>query len=418
MMFVVMGVGLCKTRAHPHKAKGKKNYFFHTVVNIRVILFSRNLVLKGCIAWIISQCICLFTVTMQIGIITSTQDPRTPMVPETVKKMIAQEHQVWFESGVGKRAFFDDASYEAAGASVKERGEILSKADMVVTLEAPSEAELQQIRSGAYLIGLFQPHYNEAQRKRLIASGAKVFSLDRIPRTTIAQSMDVLSSMASLAGYRAVLVAANHLPSYFPMLMTAAGTIPPAKVLILGAGVAGLQAIATARRLGATVEAFDVRAAAKEEVLSLGAKFVEVEGATDDTSAGGYAVEQTDEYKRRQKELIHQKASKADVIVTTANLPGRKSPILIETATVQAMKPGSVIVDLAAANGGNCELTENDKVINVHGITIVGNSQLASEMSADSSRLYSNNVFNFFRHVFKGEELDMEDEIVKGTLVK
>jgi NAD(P) transhydrogenase subunit alpha len=355
---------------------------------------------------------------MLIGILTSATDQRTPLVPDTVKKLIQADHTVCFERGTGAQSFFSDEDYVAAGAEAKTRAEVLQEADMLVMLEAPTEAEIGQLSAGKYLIGMFNPLVNKELSQRFVEAGVKAFSLDRIPRTTIAQSMDVLSSMASLAGYRAVLVAANHLPSYFPMLMTAAGTIPPAKVLILGAGVAGLQAIATARRLGATVEAFDVRAAAKEEVLSLGAKFVEVEGAKDDASAGGYAVEQTEDYKRRQKELIHDKASKADVIITTANIPGRKSPILIENRTVEAMKPGSVIVDLAAANGGNCELTENNKVIQVHGITIVGNSTLASEMSADSSRLYSNNVFNFFRHVFKEGEPNMEDEIAAATLIQ
>ncbi|MEL6592091.1 MAG: NAD(P)(+) transhydrogenase (Re/Si-specific) subunit alpha, partial [Bacteroidota bacterium] len=271
---------------------------------------------------------------MLIGILSNQTDRRAPLVPDTVRKLLQSEHEVCFEAGVGAKAYFADAAYKEAGASAKARADILKEADLLVCLEAPSDEEIATISSGRYLIGLFNPLVETALAERLTSHGLKAFSLDRIPRTTIAQSMDVLSSMASLAGYRAVLVGAAALPSYFPMLMTAAGTIPPAKVLILGAGVAGLQAIATARRLGAQVEAFDVRAAAKEEVLSLGAKFVEVEGATDDTAAGGYAVEQTEEYKRRQKELIHERASKSDVIITTANIPGRKAPLLIEERTV------------------------------------------------------------------------------------
>lgn len=355
---------------------------------------------------------------MLIGILTSATDQRTPLVPDTVKKLLQEGHTVCFEPGAGNNAFFSDADYESAGARPKSRAEVLREAELLVMLDPPSPEEIHQLPAGKMLIGMFNPLIDKETAQRLIEAKVQAFSLDRIPRTTIAQSMDVLSSMASLAGYRAVLVAANLLPSYFPMLMTAAGTIPPAKVLILGAGVAGLQAIATAKRLGATVEAFDVRAAAKEEVMSLGAKFVEVPGAKDDTSAGGYAVEQSEEYKARQKELIYERSARADVIISTANIPGRKSPILIENRTVEAMKAGSVIVDLAAANGGNCELTENNKVVQVHGVTIVGNSNLASEMSADSSRLYSNNVHNFFRHIFKDGVPNLEDEIAAATLIQ
>ncbi|MFK7920682.1 MAG: NAD(P) transhydrogenase subunit alpha [Bacteroidia bacterium] len=355
---------------------------------------------------------------MLIGILSNTTDRRAPMVPNTIAKLSKAEHQVWFEAGLGAKAFFADKAYQAAGADAKTRTEILTGAELIICLEPPSDSELDSIAAGTYLIGMFNPLVDTALAERFISQGLKAFSLDRIPRTTIAQSMDVLSSMASLAGYRAVLAGANALPSYFPMLMTAAGTIPPAKVLILGAGVAGLQAIATARRLGAQVEAFDVRAAAKEEVLSLGAKFVEVEGSTDDSAAGGYAVEQTDAYKQRQKELIHDHASKADVIITTANIPGRKAPLLLEERTVMAMKPGSVIVDLAAITGGNCALTKNDKTVVVNGVSIIGNSHLASEMSSDASRLYSNNVYNFFSHVFREATLNLEDEITAGTLIQ
>ncbi|MEM6344336.1 MAG: NAD(P) transhydrogenase subunit alpha [Bacteroidota bacterium] len=355
---------------------------------------------------------------MLIGLLSNKTDRRAAMVPATVAKLIKAEHELWFEAGLGARAYFDDKDYQAAGAAAKPRAEILKGANLIVCIEPPSEAEIKTIPAETYLIGMFNPLVDTALAERLSAQGLKAFSLDRIPRTTIAQSMDVLSSMASLAGYRAVLAGANALPSYFPMLMTAAGTIPPAKVLILGAGVAGLQAIATARRLGAQVEAFDVRAAAKEEVLSLGAKFVEVAGSTDDTSAGGYAVEQTEAYQQRQKELIHEHAAKADVIITTANIPGRKAPLLVEERTVMAMKPGSVIVDLAAVTGGNCALTEDGKTVVANGVSIIGNSHLAAEMSSDASRLYSNNVFNFFSHVFREAEINPEDEITAGTLIQ
>ncbi len=355
---------------------------------------------------------------MLIGLLSNKTDRRAAMVPATIAKLIQSEHVLWFEAGLGEQAYFSDEAYQAAGALVKSRAEILTGANLIVCIEPPTETEIASIAAGTYLIGMFNPLVDTALAERLSSQGLKAFSLDRIPRTTIAQSMDVLSSMASLAGYRAVLAGANALPSYFPMLMTAAGTIPPAKVLILGAGVAGLQAIATARRLGAQVEAFDVRAAAKEEVLSLGAKFVEVEGSTDDTSAGGYAVEQTEEYKQRQKELIHDHAAKADVIITTANIPGRKAPLLVEERTVKAMKPGSVIVDLAAVTGGNCALTEDGKTVVANGVSIIGNSHLAAEMSSDASRLYSNNVFNFFSHVFREAEINLEDEITAGTLIQ
>ncbi len=236
----------------------------------------------------------------------------------------------------------------------------------------------------------------------------------------VAQIIEKLSSMASIAGYRAVLEAANNLPRYFPMLTTAAGTIPPAKVLVLGAGVAGLQAIATAKRIGGVVEAFDTRLAAKEEVESLGAKFVMVEGATDDKDAGGYAVEQTEEYKQKQQVLIQEKAIKSDVVITTAQLRGKPAPLLIKKETVESMKPGSVIVDLASSTGGNCELTEDNKIIVKHEVTIIGNSDLAQQVSMHASQLYAKNIFNFLKVLISEEgtlNLDMENEILKSSCI-
>jgi NAD(P) transhydrogenase subunit alpha len=231
--------------------------------------------------------------------------------------------------------------------------------------------------------------------------------------------MDVLSALASLSGYKSVLKAADHFPGYFPMMTTSAGTMPPAKVLVLGAGVAGLQAIATAKRLGAVVEAFDVRSSVKDEVQSLGAKFIEVPGSQEDASAGGYAVKQTEEYIQKQKQLIHESAVKADVIVTTAAIPGRKAPLLIETTTVEAMKHNSVIVDLAASTGGNCALTQDNAVIEKHGVTIIGNSRLYDQMAAQASLLYSNNVLSFIKFVFKEgfEGIPYDNEIVSKTLL-
>ena len=244
--------------------------------------------------------------------------------------------------------------------------------------------------------------------------------MDMIPRTTRAQSMDVLSSQANIAGYKAVLLAANLFPRYFPMFMTAAGSIAPAKVLVLGAGVAGLQAIATARRLGAVVEVFDTRPAVKEEVMSLGAKFIEVEGALDPSKAGGYAVEQTEEYKQRQQQRIGAAVAKADVVITTAQIPGKTAPLLITEAMLQSMKAGSVIIDLAAVTGGNTAFTENDKTIMYQGVTIVGNSNLPADMPFDASKMYGKNVLNFLQLIIDKEgsiELNFEDDIVKGTCV-
>ncbi|MEZ4828364.1 MAG: Re/Si-specific NAD(P)(+) transhydrogenase subunit alpha [Bacteroidia bacterium] len=354
---------------------------------------------------------------MIIGILKEKGDARVSMTPETVSKLTGSGHEVKVEASAGTAASYIDSAYTDAGAAVASRESILSQSDLITTISPPDETEINAMKAGAVLLSLFNPLIEKDRAEKLKGTRILPFSLDRIPRTTIAQAMDVLSSMASLAGYKAVVLAADLLPGYFPMMMTAAGTIPPARVLILGAGVAGLQAIATAKRLGATVEAFDVRAAAREEVESLGAKFVEVEGARDDKSAGGYAVEQTEEYQKKQKELIHERASRSHVIISTANIPGRKAPLLIEQRTVDAMMPGSVIVDLAAASGGNCAVTENGKIIQYNGITVVGKSDLPSEMPRDASKLYSNNLFNFFKYVFKDgiEGLDFSNEIVAST---
>ncbi len=356
---------------------------------------------------------------MIAGILKENQEARVVMVPPVAKKMIASGYEIWIESGAGEGASFSDQSYQSEGVQIKTREEILTGSDLVLSIHPIAKDERSKVKGNAYMVSIFSPRANPSIGDVLAAENVKAFSMDAIPRITIAQSMDVLSSMASLAGYKAVLMAANHLPGYFPMLMTAAGTIPPSRVLVLGAGVAGLQAIATARRLGATVEAFDVRAAVIEEVQRLRAKFIEVEGATEDKGAGGYAVELTVDYRRRQKELIHERASKADVIITTANIPGRTAPILIETATVEAMNPGSVIVDLAAGTGGNCELTQNDEVVVKSGVTIVGDSNLPGKMARDASILLANNYFNFIKYVFEdgSKTPDFESEIVKGTFL-
>jgi NAD(P) transhydrogenase subunit alpha len=275
-------------------------------------------------------------------------------------------------------------------------------------------------RKGCVAVAMFQPFADPEVTPALKNQGVTTFSLDMIPRTSLAQAMDVLSSMAGIAGYEAVLVGAGALSRYVPMMVTAAGTVKPSKALVLGAGVAGLQAIATCRRLGASVEAFDTRQAAKEEVHSLGAKFVEVEGATDDRGAGGYAVAQSEEFLARQRAEVQARASKSDLIICTAQVRGRKAPVLITADTVAQMRPGSVIVDLAASTGGNCECTENNKTVVINGVTIIGDSNLAARMPQDASVLFGNNVANFMKLLIAKDgslQMDFNNEIVKGSCI-
>ncbi|MRR24445.1 NAD(P) transhydrogenase subunit alpha, partial [bacterium] len=286
--------------------------------------------------------------------------------------------QVVVEKGAGDRAFASDSAYQSAGAEVSDRNDVISKSSMLLSVSAPV-SESDHLREGQIICSVLNPVENIAWLENARQKGLSVLALDMVPRTTRAQSMDILSSMATVAGYKSVIEAASLLPRFFPMFMSAAGTIKPARVLILGAGVAGLQAVATARKLGAIVEVFDVRSAVKEEVKSLGGKFIEVEGAKEDASAGGYAVEQTEEFKKKQQELIQDRAIAADVIIATAQIPGRKAPVLVSGATVRKMKPGSVIIDLAASSGGNCELTENGKKTVVGGVTIIGKSDYPSD---------------------------------------
>lgn len=354
---------------------------------------------------------------MIIGIFKEKNDPRVALIPETIQKFKKLDVEVWIESGAGSNATYSDDDYTAKEAKVAKRAEMLKACDIVVSISPLSQTDLSKLSAERIVLSQFNPLVEVDAVAKAKELSHTYFSLDRIPRTTLAQSMDILSSMASLAGYKAVLVGANHLPGYMPMLMTAAGTIPPAQVLVLGAGVAGLQAIATARRLGGRVSAFDVRSAVREEVESLGATFIEVEGAAEDIAAGGYAVIQSDAYQKKQKELIDLQAQKSDIIISTAQIPGKKAPVLMDEKTVKGMKTGSVIVDLASASGGNCTLTENDKVVQKHGITIVGDSNLSASMAKDASKLYSNNVFNFCNHLLKNgkENIDWEDEIVKGS---
>lgn len=345
---------------------------------------------------------------------------RVSLVPEVVKQIVQQQVTVWVEAGAGAQAFYPDEAYREAGADIKTRAELLQQADMLLSIRPPATEEWKNAPPGKIWLGIYQPLYNPALMQQWAEKQFTVFSLDTIPRTTRAQSMDVLSSQANIAGYKAVLLAAYTYSRYFPMFMTAAGSIPPAKVLILGAGVAGLQAIATARRLGAVVEVFDTRPAVKEEVMSLGAKFVEVEGAADASKAGGYAVEQSVEYKLKQEQKIAESAAKADIVITTAQIPGKPAPILITKETVGQMKNGSVIIDLAAATGGNTEVTKNAETIMHGGVTVIGNSDLAGTAPADASKLYARNVLNFLKLIISKEgqvNLNFEDDLVKGTCI-
>lgn len=358
---------------------------------------------------------------MIIGVLKEQPpEKRVALLPEAIPTITDLKADVWIEKGAGGNAFAGDKKYEDAGAILKSRSEILEKADMMLLVSIPEEKESSVLKEGKVLVGTFNPLVNTSLVKAFQQSKVTTFSLDAIPRISRAQAMDVLSSMATIAGYRAILEAALNLPTFYPMFMSAAGTIKPAKLLILGAGVAGLQAIATARKLGAVVEAFDVRSAVKEEVQSLGAKFVEVEGAVEDKSAGGYAVEQSEEFKKKQSQMIQDHALKSDVVICTAQIPGKRAPVLIHKETVEKMKTGSVIIDLAASSGGNCELTENDKTIDVNGIRIIGNSNYPSGMPVDASRMYGKNLVNFIKLLIDKEgkmNLDFEDEIIKGACI-
>lgn len=358
---------------------------------------------------------------MIIGILKEKENEnRVALTPESVATLIKWKTTVKVEKSAGDNAFINDSEYIKSGATVCSADEIFKSAELIIKINPPEDADLVQIKSGSVWISILNALSEDGLLKQLANNNITSFGLDIIPRTSRAQAMDILSSMATVSGYKAVLEAAMELPHFFPMFMTAAGTITPAKVLILGAGVAGLQALAIARKLGAVVEVFDVRSAVKEEVMSLGGKFVEVEGATDDKAAGGYAVEQTDEFKKRQAELIHEHASKSDVIICTAQIPGKKAPLLIRTATIETMRAGSVIVDLAASTGGNCEKTQNDITIIHKGVKIIGQSAYPSTMPADASKLFGKNVINFLKLIIgpEGElNLNFEDDIVKGTCI-
>jgi NAD(P) transhydrogenase subunit alpha len=357
---------------------------------------------------------------MILGILKEPDfENRVSLLPEGVVELLKFKVQTLVEQGAGERAYASDEEYRTAGAEVVSRKEIYERAEVVLIIHAP-DTEFEKLKPEQVLISVINPMMDTELVGKLMKLGKTVFSLDIIPRTTRAQAMDILSSMATVSGYKAVLDAAGQLPHFFPMFMSAAGTIKPAKVLILGAGVAGLQAIATSRKLGAVVEVFDVRSAVREEVKSLGGKFIEVEGAKEDAAAGGYAVEQTEDFKQKQRQLIHDHAVKSDIIICTAQIPGRKAPLLLLKDTVENMRAGSVVIDLAASTGGNCEVTQDGKTIIHKGIKIIGKSDYPSDLSSDASKMFGKNVINFTKLLISKEgalTLDFNDDIVKGTCV-
>jgi NAD(P) transhydrogenase subunit alpha len=351
----------------------------------------------------------------------AANEARVALVPETVAKLVKAGATVKVARGAGERAAFPDELYTQAGASIADDpAALLSDADLVICVGRPSDATLQAMPKTAVLLGLLAPLGDPAYVQMLADAGVTALSMDAIPRITRAQSMDALSSQSNIAGYKAVLLGALTLPKFFPMLTTAAGTIPPAKVLILGAGVAGLQAIATARRLGAVVSAYDTRAVVKEQVQSLGATFLEIDLGVDAEAAGGYAKELTPEQLDRQRKFMVDAIGAADVVITTALVPGRRAPVLITQEAVAAMRPGSVIVDLAAEAGGNCALTKRDEtLVAPNGVQIVGQTNLPSTMPYHASQLYSRNVHALLGVLMKENALvlDMDDEIVRGTTI-
>lgn len=358
-----------------------------------------------------------------IGKETLPEEKRVAATPETVKKLMALGAEVFVEQGAGVSASMTDEMYRAAGAKILPETDIYTDADVVLRVRPPSSMEIAKMKRGTVLIGMLAPYQRKETLTEYAAQGLIAFSMEFIPRIMRAQVMDVLSSQANLAGYRAVLEAANEFGHGFPMMMTAAGTIPPAKVFIMGAGVAGLQAIATARRLGAQVSATDVRPATREQVKSLGACFVMVESEETKSAEtkGGYAKEMSEDYKKKQAALVAETIKKQDIVITTALIPGRKAPILVTADMVHSMKPGSVIVDLAVEQGGNCALSKPGEIVNVNGVKIVGHINLSSRVAIDASKLYASNLVNFLTPLIdkdsKKIKINWEDEIVKATLL-
>ncbi len=359
---------------------------------------------------------------MKVAVLTeaAANERRVPIVPDSVKRLAKNGLELVVQAGAGERALARDADYAKEGATVEPSAEAaIAAADAVIRIRIPTVAEVAALKEGSLLVAPILPLVNVELVKALAARKIATIAVDAIPRTTVAQMMDVLSSQATCAGYYAVVTAAARLPRFFPMLITAAGTIAPATTLVLGAGVAGLSAIGAARRLGARVEAFDVRKVVKEQVESLGARFVEVDSQEDAQTAGGYAKEVSEEYKKKQAEALARHVAKADVVICTALIPGRRAPVLVTEAMVQAMKPGSVVVDLAAEQQGNCELTEAGKTVTKHGVTIVGELDMPGNLAVHASQMYSRNMEKLLAHVTKKGELalDRADEIVAGSLI-
>lgn len=352
---------------------------------------------------------------------TQAGERRVAVTPETVKKLAARGLEVVVEAGAGAGSYIADERYEAAGASVtSDRAGSLAAADLVAKVQPLSPAEASALKTGAVLMSLTSANKNQEAVSALAEGGVSTLGLELIPRVTRAQSMDVLSSQASIAGYKAVLLAAAHLPRYFPLLMTAAGTVPPARVVVMGAGVAGLQAVATAKRLGAVVEVSDIREAVKEQVESLGGRFIELPMQESGEGSGGYAREMGEDFLLRQREIVQRHVSEANAVITTALIPGRPAPRLLTREMVEAMPPGGVVVDLAVEQGGNCELSQADTEVEHGGVTILAPSNLAATLSIDASMLFARNVLALTQLIVSedGElNLDLDDEIVAGTLL-
>lgn len=343
---------------------------------------------------------------------------RVALIPDIVAKLAKKDWEIWVEDGAGEASLFSNQAYEEAGAKIiHDTEQLWREASILLKVGVPTEEELERLSEGQTLIGMLSPLQRLEVIQKLAQKRVTAFAMELIPRISRAQSMDALSSQAGVAGYKAVLIAAAALPKFFPMLTTAAGTIRPAKVFVIGAGVAGLQAIATARRLGAVVEAFDIRPAVKEEVQSLGAKFVEVKLEEDTVAEGGYAKEVSADSKERSQQLIAEHVQGADVVITTAQVPGKKAPLLVTDKMVASMKPGSVIVDLAGEQGGNCEGTEAGKDVQRHGVTIIGPINLPSSVQVNASQMYAKNISTLLQFLIKEGELvlDFEDDIISNT---
>ena len=359
---------------------------------------------------------------MKIGIPREIYEgeKRVAIVPKMATQLLKEGHEVFIEANAGEGAYFTDIEYDRIGAIIVENAQLLySEVNVIMKVQPPQREEVEMMRDSSIYIGFLSSVLDDEFLNLINKKSITSFAMEFIPRISRSQSMDALSSMASIAGYRAVLIAAQHLGKFFPLMMTAAGTIPPAKVLVVGAGVAGLQSIATARRLGARVEAFDTRPAVREQVESLGAQFIEMELVADAETATGYAKEMTEEFMKKEREIIGERAAQNHVVITTAQLIGKKAPTLITEEMVERMQEGSVIIDLAAEQGGNCEITEPGKNICRHGVTICGVLNLPSTLPIDASAMYSRNITQFFKHLYNGEnrKLDFEDKITKSSCV-